>query len=113
MLLFGKRACLSRHQHLLVNAIDGTLRCMLLRFARAFTCLFVPFSVLLRAADNWPQFRGPGARGVSENANRPDQWNTTNNVEWKVAVPGRGWSSPIVWGDKVFLTTVVSEGDME
>jgi outer membrane protein assembly factor BamB len=62
---------------------------------------------------NWPQFRGPGALGVSDNPNLPDHWNTNENVVWKVAIAGRGWSSPIVWGDRVFLTTVTSEGDVE
>ena len=61
--------------------------------------------------ENWPQLRGPGARGVSENEALPLKWSTTENVEWKIEVPGRGWSSPIVWGDKVFVTTVMSEGE--
>lgn len=65
------------------------------------------------AAANWTQFRGPGHRGVAENPALPDRWSATENVEWKSDIPGRGWSSPIVWGDKVFLTTVVNEGDSE
>ncbi len=60
--------------------------------------------------DNWAQFRGPGALGVSENAGLPDAWSATDNVAWKTAVPGRGWSSPIVWGNRVFMTTAVKEG---
>jgi len=63
----------------------------------------------LRAAENWPQFRGPGARGVADNANLPDRWSATENVAWKTEIPGRGWSSPVVWADRVFLTTVVGE----
>jgi outer membrane protein assembly factor BamB len=62
---------------------------------------------------NWPQFRGPGALGVADNPNLPDRWSTNENVAWKIEVPGRGWASPIVWGDRVFVTTVVSEGEME
>jgi outer membrane protein assembly factor BamB len=62
---------------------------------------------------NWPQFRGPGSLGVAENPNLPDRWSTNENVEWKVDLTGRGWSSPVVWGDRVFVTTVVSEGEME
>src|SRR5262245_35438085 len=64
------------------------------------------------AEDNWPQFRGPAA-GVSDGNNLPDSWSTTKNVAWKIDVPGRGWSSPVVWGDKVFLTSVVTEGKFE
>lgn len=62
---------------------------------------------------HWPQFRGPGSLGVSENPNLPDRWGTNENVAWKADVPGRGWASPIVWGDRVFLTTVVSDGETE
>ena len=62
---------------------------------------------------NWPQFRGPGSMGVADNPNLPDRWGTNENVAWKVEVPGRGWSSPIVWGDRVFVTTVVSDVEME
>jgi len=61
------------------------------------------------AADNtWPQFRGPGARGISTNTHLPDRWSATENVAWKTAIPGRGWSSPIVWGNRVYLTTAIS-----
>ena len=59
---------------------------------------------------NWPQFRGPDASGVSTNANLPDKWSATDNVAWKTDLPGRSWSSPIVWGDRVFLTAVVNSG---
>jgi outer membrane protein assembly factor BamB len=71
-------------------------------------------SLLARASDaDWPQFRGPGARGVAENPNLPDRWSATENVAWKTEIPGRGWSSPIVWGNRVFLTTVVNLGESE
>jgi outer membrane protein assembly factor BamB len=62
---------------------------------------------------NWPQFRGPGSLGVADNANLPERWSTNDNVAWRMEVPGRGWSSPIVWGNRVFVTTVVSPGEME
>src|SRR5438128_2351859 len=64
-------------------------------------------------APGWPQFRGPGARGVATSTNLPDHWSATENVAWKTEVPGSGWSSPVVWGDRVFLTTAVSSGDSE
>ena len=62
---------------------------------------------------NWGQFRGPGALGVADHPNLPDRWSTHENVAWKIEVPGRGWSSPIVSGQRVFVTTVVSEGEVE
>ncbi len=70
---------------------------------------------LLRAAspENWPQYRGAGARGISGDDPRlPDRWSTSENIVWKTLLPGIGWSSPIVWGDRVFLTTAVSEGQV-
>ena len=62
---------------------------------------------------NWPQFRGPGARGITTNTNVPEAWSASENVAWKAEIPGRGWSSPIVWGDRVFLTTAVNSGTNE
>ncbi len=63
-----------------------------------------------RADDNWPMFRGPFATGVAAGENFPDHWSATENVEWKVDLPGRGWSSPIVWGNRIFLTTAINNG---
>ena len=63
--------------------------------------------------DHWPQFRGPGARGIAEGNKQPDRWSPTENVAWKTDLPGRGWSSPIVWGDKIFLTATVNLGVTE
>ena len=59
-----------------------------------------------RASANWPQFRGPGATGIpSDESGLPDSWSATENVAWKAPVGGSGWSSPIVWGNRVFLTS--------
>jgi len=58
----------------------------------------------------WAQWRGPHANAVSPNANPPLEWSETRNVRWKVEIPGRGSSSPIVWGDRIFLTTAVPVG---
>lgn len=65
------------------------------------------------AQDHWPQFRGPGAAGTSTNARLPARWSATENVAWKTDLPGRSWSSPIVWGGRVFVTAVVSTGEAE
>jgi outer membrane protein assembly factor BamB len=58
-------------------------------------------------AENWPQFRGPSGDGVVE-SKHPEKW-SAENVAWKTKVPGVGWSQPIVWADKIFLTTAVAE----
>ena len=62
------------------------------------------------AAQNWPSFRGPGAAGVADGNNLPATWNVSNgaNIAWKRPIPGLAHSSPIVWGDRVFVTTAVS-----
>ncbi len=62
------------------------------------------------AQSNWPQFRGAFARGVADGHSTPTTWNvqTGENIKWKTAVPGLAHSSPIVWGDKLFVTTAVS-----
>jgi outer membrane protein assembly factor BamB len=65
------------------------------------------------AEGNWPRFRGPNAVGSSTNANLPEKWSATENVAWKTELPGRSWSSPIVWGERVFLTAVVNQGASE
>src|SRR5262245_37213980 len=54
---------------------------------------------------NWPQWRGPQGSGISDEKNLPDEWNATRNILWKTPVPGRGHSSPIVWGNRIFLST--------
>ncbi|HSR69713.1 MAG TPA: PQQ-binding-like beta-propeller repeat protein [Acidobacteriota bacterium] len=63
----------------------------------------------------WPQFRGPEGNGlaVTESESLPSDWNKEENVLWDVEVPGRGWSSPIVWGERIFLTSAISEGDFK
>src|SRR5499427_1326737 len=65
------------------------------------------------ALDRWPQFRGPESLGVAEDAGLPDTWSSTQNVAWKTDVPGTGWSSPVVWGDRIFLTSVISADKQE
>jgi outer membrane protein assembly factor BamB len=71
--------------------------------------LFVAAACLLAAqAGDWPQFRGPNNAGVSKETRLPSAWGAEKNIAWKIRIPGYGWSSPIVWGDKVFVTTAVS-----
>jgi outer membrane protein assembly factor BamB len=60
-----------------------------------------------QAQDNWPAWRGPLGSGVSPTGNPPLTWSETQNVRWKVPVPGKGTSSPIVWGDKIFFLTAI------
>ena len=63
---------------------------------------------VVRAAEEWPQFRGVMAGVGVDHPDLPDTWSPTTNVSWVATVPGLGWSSPVVWGDHVFLTSVVN-----
>ena len=76
--------------------------------------LTVALSGLVAAAEDWPQFRGPTMNAaVAENPDLPEGWSQTENIEWSTEIPGLGWSSPVVWGDRVFLTTVTAAGEFE
>jgi outer membrane protein assembly factor BamB len=59
----------------------------------------------------WPQWRGPGGQGVSEDPRVPLSWSDRDNLLWKTPLPGNGNSTPVVWGDRIFLTAAVGKGD--
>jgi len=63
----------------------------------------------LVAAENWPQWRGPDNDGISKETNLPTKWSATQNVAWTLPMPGMAGSTPIVWGDRIFLTS--ADGD--
>jgi outer membrane protein assembly factor BamB len=65
--------------------------------------------VSVAQAQNWPQFRGPRGDGIATEATHPEKWSADEHLAWKTPIPGVGWSQPIVWGDKVFVTTAVAE----
>jgi outer membrane protein assembly factor BamB len=65
------------------------------------------------ATDQWPQFRGPQAGVAGDDPALPASWSETSNVVWKASVPGLGWSSPVVWGDQIFLTSAIASGETE
>jgi outer membrane protein assembly factor BamB len=74
------------------------------------------FSPAEEGSENWPRLRGPFATGLpadTGNPNLPDTWSRTENIAWKVDVPGVGWSSPVVWENKVFITTVTNDKESE
>lgn len=61
-------------------------------------------------ANNWHQWRGPDATGVAPQGNPPIEWSQTKNLKWKVEIPGHGKSTPIIWGNRVFITTAINTG---
>lgn len=73
--------------------------------------LIASFSIAY--AENWPGWRGPGSLGISSEKGIPVKWDMSKNVKWKAEVPGLGHSSPIVWGNRVFVTTAVSSNPKE
>jgi outer membrane protein assembly factor BamB len=79
----------------------------------AFLISSVWLAVVLSAATqstNWPSFRGPHAGGIAEGQNLPERWNgeTGENIQWKLRIPGLAHSSPIIWGDRLYVTSAVS-----
>lgn len=73
--------------------------------AVALACL--PF---VSRAENWPSFRGPTRQGISHEKNLPLHWAAASNVVWQTPIPGLAWSSPIVWADRLFLTSATEHG---
>src|SRR5258705_8457510 len=60
-------------------------------------------------AQNWPQWRGPSSQGVSLESGLPTRWSATENIAWKAGLAGAGTSSPIVWGDRIFVTSQIGQ----
>jgi outer membrane protein assembly factor BamB len=67
-------------------------------------------SNMLAADENWPQFRGPRANGQSDSTGLPLTWSETENIVWKTPIHGRGWSSPVIWGEQIWLGTATEDG---
>ena len=84
------------------------MRCEKIRWGFLAASLAAP---ALATDLNWPQFRGPAGQGVVRETGLPLEWSDTKNVLWKTELPGRGHSSPIVWGSRIFLTTAI-EGEV-
>lgn len=87
------------------------LNCHLLwRCAASVLLLLVALPAIHAQGTAWPQFRGPDSNPVGAHAKLAERWSKTENVEWMQEIPGRGWSSPIVTGDRVYVTTVTTDG---
>jgi outer membrane protein assembly factor BamB len=82
---------------------------------RVLWIVFLPCIAALSAAvsnaEDWPQFRGPGGEGHSAERNLPVEWSESSNIAWRVPVPGLGWSSPVIAGGRIWLTTATYTGD--
>ena len=79
------------------------------RVTMAAFLLLCAARVSAAASEDWPQFRGPTGQGISTATGLPIEWNTKKNVAWSVEIPGKGWSSPVIAGGKVYLTTSIAK----
>ncbi len=79
----------------------------IVRFAAIFPLLVM---ATVRADQDWPRLRGPTGQGVSEAKNLPLKWSETQNVVWKTPIHGRAWSSPVVMGKQIWLSTASPDG---
>ena len=62
------------------------------------------------STSNWPQWRGPLANGVAPSGNPPTTWSETENVKWKIKLPGAGTGTPIIWGNQIFIQAAIPTG---
>ena len=62
-----------------------------------------------QSAAHWPQWRGPFFNGMAR-GDAPSVWSDTSNIKWKTEIPGRGYSTPAIWGDRIFVTTAIPTG---
>lgn len=73
-------------------------------------CFFAITMVSAQETENWSRFRGANGQGISEAKDLPERWSAEENIAWKTDIPGESWSSPIVWNDRIFLTTATEDG---
>lgn len=88
----------------------NTVAC-LVAGARALVCiLLAQLCTPLRADGSWTEFRGPRGDGSAPGTELPLRWSETNNVKWKTEIHDRGWSTPVIWGNQIWLTTATADG---
>jgi len=83
-----------------INVILSGILCIL-------TCMLFAGEKLSIYENNWPQWRGPFASGISPNGNPPIEWGEDKNVKWKIELPGKGHASPVIWGNQLFISTSI------
>ncbi len=88
------------------------MRWVLLVLIAGVSCLYpaIAGDAETEAMQNWPAWRGPLNNGTAPNGNPPVEWSETKNVRWKVKIGGLGSSTPIIWGDRVYVTTAIDTG---
>lgn len=79
---------------------------------RSFVVVFCIFAVSPALAENWPQWRGPTNDGISHETNLPTKWSKTENVAWRLPMPGPAGATPVIWDDSIFVTSATPNGDL-
>jgi outer membrane protein assembly factor BamB len=80
-------------------------------FIFAFALFFFSSTAFVQEPEQWSRFRGPNGQGISTATGLPTQWSATENIAWKTPIPGgNSWSSPVIWNDRIFLTTTTDGG---
>jgi len=97
-----------------VELVVKLIQSSLFQVARLVGCLAVCCGILQgRAtshAEDWPQFRGPDGQGHASDRSVAKTWSESENVTWKTPIPGRGWSSPVILGSQIWMTTATNDG---
>ena len=83
----------------------GIARCVVVLLTLIFC-----FNLQAQSSAHWPQWRGPFFNGMAR-GDAPSVWSDTNNIKWKTEIPGRGFSTPAIWGDRIFVTTAIPTGN--
>ncbi|HLX63143.1 MAG TPA: PQQ-binding-like beta-propeller repeat protein [Planctomycetota bacterium] len=112
MLRFALKTVHDPRNSLRENSCDSLFKCF-----RIVLPILIVFAIshTLRASEDashqWAQWRGPLATGVAPFADPPTEWSETKNIRWKIELPGKGHSTPVVWDDRIFITTAIAVGD--
>ena len=78
-------------------------------FRHSLIVIIIGLAAVSCTSNNWPQFRGADNNMVVNSQNLPTEWGNDLNIKWKVPLQGKGWSNPIIWGDKIFMTEAILE----
>src|SRR5690606_20310411 len=81
--------------------------------SRMWSFFLLCLTVCFTPGDDWVGFHGVTHAGSRDDVKLPDQWSTTQNVAWKLDIPGLAWSSPVTWKGRIFITSVVRDGEQE
>lgn len=74
-------------------------------------CLTLACCVTSWAGENWPNYRGPSEQGLTDAENLPLTWGEDKNITWQTPIEGKAWSTPVIWGDQIWMTSAPLEGN--